>query len=49
MPIKVFDFLTLLPAFLGRTFGTCTRMQRRVNRQHNSLNVEVVKRPGLDR
>ncbi|WP_424832920.1 hypothetical protein [Ruegeria sp.] len=48
MPTKVFDFLTLLPAFLGKALGTCTRMQQRVNRQHNSLTVETVKRPGLD-
>lgn len=48
MPLKVFDFILRVPSFLGRTFNTCTRMQRRVNRRHNSLTVDVVKRPGLD-
>ena len=48
MPIKPFHFLMLVPAVIGKVFGTSARMQRRVNRQHNSLTVELVKRPGVD-
>jgi len=48
MPLKPFYALKLVPAFIGRVFATCSRMQRKVNRQHNSLTVDLVKRPGVD-
>lgn len=48
MSIRPINILMLVPKFLGRTFSTCTRMQRRVNRRHNSLTVDVVKRQGVD-
>ncbi len=49
MRLKAFDIVTLLPTFLGKTLSACIRMQRRVNRQHNSLTVDMVKRPEIDR
>ncbi len=48
MSFKFSDFLSLLAAFFGKTFGTCTRMQRQVNRLHTSLTKGSVNRPGLD-
>ncbi len=46
MFIKPIHILMSVPNFIGRTFSACTRMQRRVNRRHNSLTVDVVKRQG---
>ncbi len=48
MPTKPFQILMLVPIFIGKALNTCSRMQRRVNRQHNSLTVDLVKRPGTD-
>ncbi len=48
MRIRAYNIMTNFPAFIGKTFRACIRMQRRVNRQHNSLTVEVVKRPEAD-
>ncbi len=48
MSFKSFDSLSLLAAFFGKTFGTCVRMQRQVNRLHTSLTKGSVKRPGMD-
>ncbi len=48
MSLKLSDFFSLLAAFFGKTFGTCFRMQRQVNRLHTSLTKGSVKRPGVD-
>ena len=48
MSLKLSDFFSLLAAFFGKTFGTCVRMQRQVNRLHTSLTKGSVKRPGMD-
>ncbi len=49
MSFKSFDSFSVLAAFFGKTFGTCFRMQRQVNRLHTSLTKGSVKRPELDR
>ncbi len=48
MSFKLSDYLSLLAAFVGKSFGTCFRMQRQVNRLHTSLTKGSVKRPGVD-
>ncbi len=48
MSFKSFDSFSVLAAFFGKTFGTCFRMQRQVNRLHTSLTKGSVKRPEMD-
>ncbi len=48
MSFKLSENLSLLAAFVGKSFGTCFRMQRQVNRLHTSLTKGSVKRPGVD-
>lgn len=48
MQSKFLEYFALLPTLVRKSVAVCMRIQRRVNRQHNSLTVDVVKRPELD-
>ncbi|GAA6158647.1 hypothetical protein NBRC116589_08210 [Ruegeria sp. HU-ET01832] len=48
MSFKSLESFSLLAAFFGKTFGTCFRMQRQVNRLHTSLTKGSVKRTERD-
>ncbi|MEX0307925.1 MAG: hypothetical protein AB3N12_11130 [Ruegeria sp.] len=45
MPLKVKNFLFVLPASIAAILARCTRMQRRVNRLHTGMNAGTVKPP----
>ncbi len=45
MPLKVKNFVFLLPTALAAVLVRCTRMQRRVNRLHTGMNATGIKQP----